>query len=131
MPPAKDGAARRFFGKYRGHVVDNNDQAKLGRILALVPDVDGLATNWAWPCTPYAGPGVGMLFLPPVDALVWIEFEGGEHERLMEQIATQLGFELVSTRLELYGRRAKNAVKADLLGAEPAHGRPMPNGAAE
>lgn len=34
-----------------------------------------------------------------------IEFEGGEHERLMEQIAGGLGFELVSTRLEIYGRR--------------------------
>ena len=38
-----------------------------------------------------------------------IEFEGGEHERLMEQIASRLGFELVSTRLEIYGRRADSA----------------------
>jgi Fur family ferric uptake transcriptional regulator len=34
-----------------------------------------------------------------------IEFEDTEHEGLMEQIATRLGFELVSTRLEIYGRR--------------------------
>ena len=38
-----------------------------------------------------------------------IEFEGGDHERLMEQIAARLGFELVSTRLEIYGRRAEGA----------------------
>jgi Fur family ferric uptake transcriptional regulator len=34
-----------------------------------------------------------------------IEFEDTEHEGLMEQIAARLGFELVSTRLEIYGRR--------------------------
>jgi Fur family ferric uptake transcriptional regulator len=34
-----------------------------------------------------------------------IEFGGGEHERLMRQIARDLGFELVSTRLEIYGRK--------------------------
>jgi Fur family ferric uptake transcriptional regulator len=34
-----------------------------------------------------------------------IEFEDAEHERLMQQIADRLGFELVSTRLEVYGRR--------------------------
>ncbi len=47
-----------------------------------------------------------------------IEFEGGEHERLMEQIAARLGFELVSTRLEIYGRRAGGA---HALGAGGAH----------
>ena len=30
------------------------------------------------PCVPYAGPGVGMAFLPEVGAGVWIEFEGGD-----------------------------------------------------
>ena len=34
-----------------------------------------------------------------------IEFEDTEQEGLMEQIAARLGFELVSTRLEIYGRR--------------------------
>jgi Fur family ferric uptake transcriptional regulator len=34
-----------------------------------------------------------------------IEFEDTEHEGLMQQIAARLGFELVSTRLEIYGRR--------------------------
>ncbi len=48
-----------------------------------------------------------------------IEFEGGEHERLMEQIASRLGFELVSTRLEIYGRRANSAQG---LGANSAQG---------
>jgi hypothetical protein len=50
----------------------------LGKLLVTVPDVDSIQTNWALPCTPYAGPGVGMLFLPPVGALVWVEFEGDD-----------------------------------------------------
>ncbi len=34
-----------------------------------------------------------------------IEFEDKEHERLMASIALRLGFDLVSLRLELYGRK--------------------------
>jgi Fur family ferric uptake transcriptional regulator len=34
-----------------------------------------------------------------------VEFEDAEHERVMQAIAARLGFELVSHRLELFGRR--------------------------
>ena len=34
-----------------------------------------------------------------------IEFEDAEHERLMNEIAARLGFDLVSHRLELFGRK--------------------------
>ncbi|WP_232091938.1 Fur family transcriptional regulator [Acetobacter aceti] len=34
-----------------------------------------------------------------------LEFEDEEHEALMRQIANRLGFELISMRLELFGRR--------------------------
>jgi Type VI secretion system/phage-baseplate injector OB domain len=71
-----------FHGKYRGRVEDNNDPLKLGRILALVPAIDDTRTNWALPCTPYADPHAGVLLLPPVGALVWIEFEGGAIQTL-------------------------------------------------
>jgi uncharacterized protein involved in type VI secretion and phage assembly len=67
-----------FYGKYRGHVADNEDPLQLGRIRVLVPAVDGMTANWALPCTPYAAPQAGLLFLPPVGALVWIEFEAGD-----------------------------------------------------
>ena len=30
------------------------------------------------PCVPYAGPNVGIAFLPEVGSGVWIEFEGGD-----------------------------------------------------
>ena len=69
----------RYFGKYRGAVTDNDDPAKLGRIRATVPSVLGADTSdWAAPCLPFAAPGVGFCFVPPVDAGVWIEFEGGD-----------------------------------------------------
>jgi uncharacterized protein involved in type VI secretion and phage assembly len=67
----------RFYGKYRGTVTDV-DAATL-RIKAKVPSVLGTqATGWCMPCVPYAGPNVGMAFLPEVGAGVWIEFEGGD-----------------------------------------------------
>jgi uncharacterized protein involved in type VI secretion and phage assembly len=72
-----DRLRNRFFGKYRGTVVEV-DAATL-RIKAKVPSVlAGQATGWCEPCVPYAGDGVGMAFLPEVGAGVWIEFEGGD-----------------------------------------------------
>lgn len=71
-------ARQKFFGKYRGKVIDNRDPLNLGRIRAQVPSVLGSEeTGWAVPCTPYAGNGVGLFLIPPVDANVWIEFENG------------------------------------------------------
>jgi Fur family ferric uptake transcriptional regulator len=49
-----------------------------------------------------------------------IEFEGGEHETLMRQIAANLGFDLVSTRLEIYGRRVQLVAKGSGKPADPA-----------
>ena len=66
-----------FYGKYRGIVRDNKDPDKRGRILAEVPAVSGMKTNWANPCVPYAGKDVGFYAIPPLGAKVWIEFEGG------------------------------------------------------
>jgi Type VI secretion system/phage-baseplate injector OB domain len=69
---------RRFYGKYRGKVADNIDPLFLGRILPIVPAVSELPLTWATPCVPYAGPEVGFCAIPPIDANVWIEFEGGD-----------------------------------------------------
>jgi uncharacterized protein involved in type VI secretion and phage assembly len=67
----------RFYGKYRGTVTDVD--ASTLRIKAKVPSVLGeQATGWCMPCVPYAGPGVGIAFLPETGAGVWIEFEGGD-----------------------------------------------------
>ncbi len=68
-----------FFGKFRGKVENNVDPMQLGRIQVSVPAVLGDGTlSWAMPCVPYAGPQVGFFAIPPRDANVWVEFEGGD-----------------------------------------------------
>ena len=74
---------RRFYGKYRGFVVDNADPEKLGRLKVKVPSVLGneVVTGWAMPCVPYGGEAnQGFLFIPEVEAGVWVEFEEGDLE---------------------------------------------------
>jgi len=72
----------RFYGKYRGVVQDVNDPEGLARIRANVPEVlDTEVSPWAWPCSTYAGPDVGLHAVPPVGAGVWIEFEAGDPSR--------------------------------------------------
>lgn len=68
----------RFYGKYRGLVNDNKDPLGLGRLQVSVPAIPGMTKNWALPCTPYAGNQVGFYTIPPIGALAWVEFEGGD-----------------------------------------------------
>ncbi len=73
----------RYYGKYRGFVVDNADPEKLGRLRLTVPSVlgDEVITGWAMPCVPYGGQAdQGFLFIPEVEAGVWVEFEEGDLE---------------------------------------------------
>jgi uncharacterized protein involved in type VI secretion and phage assembly len=75
-------ARERFYGKYRGTVVDVEDPETLGRIKIRVPEVYGsVVSPWALPCAPYAGPGLGFYAIPPVGAGVWVEFEAGDPSR--------------------------------------------------
>jgi phage baseplate assembly protein gpV len=74
-PP--DEARARYYGKYRG-IVSAVDAATC-RIKAKVPAVLGSAdSGWCLACVPYAGPQVGIAFLPEIGSGVWIEFEGGD-----------------------------------------------------
>lgn len=76
-PEAPELARGRFYGKYRGIVTAVD--AQTCRIKATVPAVFGdTESGWCVPCVPYAGPKVGIAFLPEVDSGVWIEFEGGD-----------------------------------------------------
>src|SRR5580698_785096 len=69
---------KRFFGKYRGLVIENVDPMQIGRIKAQVPDVLGeLPSSWALPCVPAAGIQAGCLIVPPIGSQVWMEFEQG------------------------------------------------------
>lgn len=69
----------RYYGKYRGTVLQNVDPEQLGRIQATVPDVSGLLpSSWAMPCVPFAGRQSGVYVVPQIGAGVWIEFEQGD-----------------------------------------------------
>jgi hypothetical protein len=74
---------RRFYGKYRGFVVNNMDPKRLGRLTLRIPSVLGrdVVTGWAMPCVPYGGQkNQGFLCIPEVGAGVWVEFEEGDLE---------------------------------------------------
>ncbi|HXZ57773.1 MAG TPA: phage baseplate assembly protein V [Gaiellaceae bacterium] len=72
----------RYYGKYRGTVVNNVDPMQVGRIQAIVPDVSNIVpTSWAMPCLPSAGINTGVFTVPQIGAGVWIEFEHGDPDR--------------------------------------------------
>jgi len=69
----------KFYGKYRGLVLNNIDPEQRGRLMVQVPDVLGLGlSSWAMPCVPMAGIQMGAYFVPLIGSGVWVEFEGGD-----------------------------------------------------
>jgi hypothetical protein len=77
-----NGSNGKYYGKYRGTVLNNVDPEMRGRLMLNVPDVLGLIpSSWAEPCVPLAGPTgppMGVYFVPPIGAGVWVEFEHGD-----------------------------------------------------
>jgi len=74
-----EGNPTRYYGKYRGLVIDNIDPEQIGRVLVQVPDVLGeTPSSWAMPCVPAAGIQSGCFIVPPIGSQVWIEFEQGD-----------------------------------------------------
>ncbi|SFF76454.1 hypothetical protein SAMN05518801_101344 [Novosphingobium sp. CF614] len=70
---------RRYYGKYRGTVINNIDPMQTGRLMVQIPDGPGLApSTWAEPCFPATGKQMGMHWLPQIGAGVWVEFEQGD-----------------------------------------------------
>ena len=65
----------RFYGLYRGVVVDTRDPLKKNRIRVQVPQVlENQTTEWAWPIST-----TGLsLPLPTIGQGVWVLFEGGD-----------------------------------------------------
>jgi uncharacterized protein involved in type VI secretion and phage assembly len=69
----------KYYGKYRGTVVNNVDPMQMGRIQVIVPDVHGVIPgSWATPCFPLAGIQAGIFAVPLPGAGVWVEFEQGD-----------------------------------------------------
>lgn len=77
----QEAQLHRVLGKYAGSVHANSDPQQMGRVQVSCPAVLGDAVVWALPCVPYAGKGVGLYFIPPEGAGVWIEFEAGDVSR--------------------------------------------------
>lgn len=70
---------KKYFGKYRGTVVNNVDPMQIGRIQVMVPDVSNIIpSTWAMPCIPFSGKSMGAYMLPQIGAGVWVEFEQGD-----------------------------------------------------
>lgn len=70
---------KRYYGKYRGLVIENIDPLQIGRVMAQVPDLAGeTPSTWALPCVPAAGIQAGIFIIPPIGSQVWIEFEQGD-----------------------------------------------------
>ena len=70
---------QRFYGKYRGTVINNVDPMMIGRIQVMVPAVSGIAlSSWAMPCLPFAGIQNGFFAVPIPGSGVWVEFEQGD-----------------------------------------------------
>jgi hypothetical protein len=71
--------AERYYGKYRGTVLNNVDPMQIGRLLVQVPDVTGLTpSSWAMPCFPITGKQMGAYMIPQIGTGVWVEFEQGD-----------------------------------------------------
>jgi hypothetical protein len=69
----------RYYGKYRGLVIENIDPQQIGRVMVQVPDVLGVTpSSWALPCVPAAGIQSGVFVVPPIGSQVWVEFEQGD-----------------------------------------------------
>lgn len=77
----KEEVENKYYGKYKGLVVDNNDPENLGRLRVKVPRILGeeVVSGWAMPCVPFGGAkDQGFFFIPEVGARVWVEFEEGD-----------------------------------------------------
>jgi uncharacterized protein involved in type VI secretion and phage assembly len=72
-------SATKYWGKYRGMVINNVDPMQMGRLMVQVPDVTSLIPGtWAMPCVPVAGIQNGMVALPMIGSGVWVEYEQGD-----------------------------------------------------
>lgn len=70
--------SEKYFGKYRGMVLNNVDPMQIGRLMVQVPDIGGLIpSSWAMPCFPVTGKQMGAYMIPQIGAGVWVEFEQG------------------------------------------------------
>jgi len=69
--------SKKFYGKYRGIITDNDDPQNRGRLRVQVPKVLGKHDSaWALPCLP-----PGSYIIPKNGTGVWVEFEEGNPDK--------------------------------------------------
>lgn len=69
---------KRYYGKYRATVLDNQDPLVQARLMLQVQDVLGdVPSTWALPCLPAVGKQMGVFVLPAMGSKIWAEFEQG------------------------------------------------------
>ena len=69
----------KFYGLYRGTVINNIDPMQMGRLQVIAPDTGGLVpSSWAMPCVPFAGKQSGVFVVPSIGSGVWVQFENGD-----------------------------------------------------
>jgi len=69
---------QKYYGKYRGTVLNNVDPMQIGRLMVQVPNVSGLIpSSWAMPSFPFTGKQMGAYMIPQIGSGVWVEFEQG------------------------------------------------------
>jgi hypothetical protein len=72
----------RFYGKYRGIVVNDVDPMQQWRIQVSVPAIAGDGPiAWAMPCLPVSRTDPPAWTMPRVGSGVWVEFEEGDPDR--------------------------------------------------
>lgn len=80
-PEFRERFSGRYFGLYRGFVVDVNDPKQLNRIKVKVPHVSGTddPLGWALPSPNTGGAdNVGDSWIPEAGTFVWVQFEDGD-----------------------------------------------------
>ena len=69
---------KKYYGKYRATVLNNQDPLVQARLMLQVQDVLGdVPSTWALPCLPAVGKQMGVFVLPAMGSTVWAEFEQG------------------------------------------------------
>jgi len=71
----------KYYGLYRGEIVDRDDPLGIGRckvkVYQVFTNIEATMLPWAWPMLP-AGVKAGFFFIPPVGSTVWVQFEMGD-----------------------------------------------------
>lgn len=69
----------RFYSKYRGIVVDNNDPDNLNRVKVIVPEVSVEISEWAYPLNQSGSTDSGFKWLvPKIGSVVWVDYKNGD-----------------------------------------------------